>query len=210
MKGTKEIILSTAFNLFIQKGFSEVSMNDLVKATGLSKGAFYHYFSSKEELYEMTLDRYLVSYFNEFNLKYDENLSLKENLQKLFEKLAEVTTEVKKEIWSNDSGVSNYLLFLQSALLKPEFRSRMDKLNYELHDEFERWIEIAKSKGELSADTDSHVMSRHLASLMNGLSILYSFSVSHDPLGEIFNKIIDEWFYLLSLKKLYHDSPDIK
>ena len=48
---SKEHILITAFSLFLQKSFKEVTMKEIVKETGLSKGAFYHYFESKEQLF---------------------------------------------------------------------------------------------------------------------------------------------------------------
>ena len=51
MNSTKEHILKIALILFLQKSFKEVTMKEIVQKTGLSKGAFYHYFSSKEELF---------------------------------------------------------------------------------------------------------------------------------------------------------------
>jgi AcrR family transcriptional regulator len=47
---TRRHILNTALRLFLEKGFKEVSYTDLVGRTGLSKGAIYHHFHSKEEL----------------------------------------------------------------------------------------------------------------------------------------------------------------
>jgi TetR/AcrR family transcriptional regulator, transcriptional repressor for nem operon len=51
MKDTREYILKTSLALFLQKSYRDVTMSEIVKATGLSKGAFYHYFTSKEELF---------------------------------------------------------------------------------------------------------------------------------------------------------------
>ena len=51
MKDTKEHILMIAGQLFLQKSFKEVTMQEIVKETGLSKGAFYHYFTGKDELF---------------------------------------------------------------------------------------------------------------------------------------------------------------
>jgi len=47
----KEFI-STAQNLFFTKGYARTSVNDIINAVGVSKGAFYHYFSSKGALLE--------------------------------------------------------------------------------------------------------------------------------------------------------------
>ena len=53
---TKELILSTAFKLFASGNFESVSMSQLEKITGLSKGAFYHHFRSKEEIFLQAMD----------------------------------------------------------------------------------------------------------------------------------------------------------
>lgn len=47
---THEHILETAEALFLRKGISETSMNDIVAESGLSKGAIYNHFENKEAL----------------------------------------------------------------------------------------------------------------------------------------------------------------
>ena len=39
-----------AHQLFIDKGFHATSINDIIEYSGISKGTFYNYFSSKNEL----------------------------------------------------------------------------------------------------------------------------------------------------------------
>src|ERR1700733_13978949 len=58
---TRTNILRTALQLFLQKGYKNVSYQELVKKTGLSKGAIYHYFASKEELLLAVFDMFSVS-----------------------------------------------------------------------------------------------------------------------------------------------------
>lgn len=43
-------LLDLAMTLFLERGYERVSLNDLIATSGMSKGAFYHYFSSKEAL----------------------------------------------------------------------------------------------------------------------------------------------------------------
>jgi AcrR family transcriptional regulator len=47
---TKEKIMETAFKLFIEKTYSKVSIDEIARTTGVSKGAIFHYFKSKYEL----------------------------------------------------------------------------------------------------------------------------------------------------------------
>ncbi|MDO4275627.1 MAG: TetR/AcrR family transcriptional regulator [Eubacteriales bacterium] len=47
---TKQHILETAIRLFSEKGLENVNVEDVVKEVGVTRGAFYHYFKSREEL----------------------------------------------------------------------------------------------------------------------------------------------------------------
>lgn len=46
----KEKITEVSVQLFEKKGFSDTSVQDICDALGVTKGTFYYYFSSKEEL----------------------------------------------------------------------------------------------------------------------------------------------------------------
>lgn len=43
-------ILDLAMTAFLRSGYDNVSLNDIISNAGVSKGAFYHWFDSKEEL----------------------------------------------------------------------------------------------------------------------------------------------------------------
>lgn len=45
-------LLAPAFALFADRGYAAVSMRDLARAAGVTTGALYHYFPSKEALFE--------------------------------------------------------------------------------------------------------------------------------------------------------------
>ena len=47
---TKHHILETAKRLFAEKGLENVKVEDVVAEVGVTRGAFYHYFKSREEL----------------------------------------------------------------------------------------------------------------------------------------------------------------
>lgn len=45
-------LLDCAQRLFFERGYDDTTVNDIIREAGLSKGAFYHYFASKEALLE--------------------------------------------------------------------------------------------------------------------------------------------------------------
>jgi len=48
----KAVILKSALDLFIRKGYGETKVADIAKAADMSMGLLFHYFDSKEKLYE--------------------------------------------------------------------------------------------------------------------------------------------------------------
>lgn len=53
----KKRIIDTAFELFAELGYSRVSVNDIVRRSDISKGGFYTYFNSKQEIfYEILME----------------------------------------------------------------------------------------------------------------------------------------------------------
>lgn len=48
---TKQKILSTALKMFNEKGFNNVTVDEIVKETSTSKGAFYNHFRSKHDIF---------------------------------------------------------------------------------------------------------------------------------------------------------------
>lgn len=55
----REELLRIAEKVFLQKGYEQTSVDDLLRAAGISKGAFYHYFTSKEEVLAASIENLL-------------------------------------------------------------------------------------------------------------------------------------------------------
>lgn len=53
----KEAFVDAALRLMQTRGYESVSIQDVLDAVGASRGAFYHYFDSKQELLEAAVDR---------------------------------------------------------------------------------------------------------------------------------------------------------
>jgi TetR/AcrR family transcriptional regulator, transcriptional repressor for nem operon len=159
MNDTKEHILKTSLLLFLQKSYRDVTMREIVEKTGLSKGAFYHYFTSKEELFKEITNMFLsmgaVNYsaFNTDSLKtfYTQYIDFLNN------SMVEMSNMV---INSSDKSFSlNFFLILFEAVSRfPEFL----KIELAFHTkDVEAWkniIGIAREKGEIkSGSSDEEI-----------------------------------------------------
>lgn len=49
-KGVKNKIVSAAWQLFHDKGYNHTTVDDIIELSGTSKGSFYYYFNTKDEL----------------------------------------------------------------------------------------------------------------------------------------------------------------
>ncbi len=99
----KEEIKRIAAEVFVEKGFDNTTMEDLVRATGLSKGGFYHYYKNTTDIiYDMMLDG--IYYRNEIIKKsYEKEKSIS------IEFLAK---EMTKKVIDNHPYLAVYVEFL--------------------------------------------------------------------------------------------------
>lgn len=49
-KNTKGKIVQAAWKLFYEQGYEETTIDDIIEASGTSRGSFYHYFEGKDAL----------------------------------------------------------------------------------------------------------------------------------------------------------------
>ena len=50
-ENSKNQILKAAMKIFVVNGYSNTKMDDIADEAGFSKGAVYHHFSSKQDLF---------------------------------------------------------------------------------------------------------------------------------------------------------------
>jgi TetR/AcrR family transcriptional repressor of nem operon len=58
---TRERILATAEPLILNQGFAGTSLDDILKQSGLTKGAFFHHFKGKNDLARAVVERYVAN-----------------------------------------------------------------------------------------------------------------------------------------------------
>ena len=49
-RNTRGRIINAAWSLFYEQGYEDTTIDEIVEASGTSKGSFYHYFEGKDAL----------------------------------------------------------------------------------------------------------------------------------------------------------------
>lgn len=71
---TKTKILEAALRLFSTRGYNAASVDDICREAGISKGAFYHHFKSKQALFLALLDGWLKTFDTAINASKDRTV----------------------------------------------------------------------------------------------------------------------------------------
>jgi TetR/AcrR family transcriptional regulator, transcriptional repressor for nem operon len=162
MTETKDHISKIAFRLFLLKNFKEVTMQDIVKETGLSKGAFYHYFKSKEEVFEEVVNKYYLA--EEFN-SYDhfDQSSLQHFCRDYLAHTHLFIQHIISAVEINGAvpETLNYFNLLFDALNRlPDFREKTLQMQLA---ELARWqqvVEHAQASGEIRPEVASRAIAQ--------------------------------------------------
>ncbi len=65
--GKKEIIMESALELFAEQGFEATSVQQITERAGISKGAFYLSFKSKDELIMALIDHFMMKFVTDID-----------------------------------------------------------------------------------------------------------------------------------------------
>lgn len=71
---TRLKIIASAIKLFSNRGFNAASVDDICHDAGISKGAFYHHFKSKQNLFLALLDGWLLTIDNAIKASKDKTV----------------------------------------------------------------------------------------------------------------------------------------
>lgn len=81
---SRQRIMQAAFEAFGESGYSETSMDDIVKRSGLSKGTLYWHFKNKQELFLATIAMVMKEWDEQLVLLADAEGSAEDRIRTFF------------------------------------------------------------------------------------------------------------------------------
>ena len=180
-KQKKRKILEKAFELFRKNGYMDTKVEDITKALVISKGSFYTYFKTKEEL----LCELLESMKNSEMERYSK-VEIDENPKKTLENFIKERFKSILELLNNvDIGIMNS--FTQNTIVG-KFREEMTKF-------FKSFIkENILLRYESNREYDMEIISDFIISAINNYlikKIVYKKEYTFSSKGE-FDGIVED------------------
>jgi len=172
MNDSKEYIISIATKLFLQKSFKEVTMKKIIETTGMSKGAIYHYFDSKEKLFKEVAEFFLTHFLIHEYDKYKKD-SLYNYYHDYANRLLLYNNDFLKTLNIANEGKSfNYFILLRDALiLIPEFYEQILELQKKDLSIWSSVIKNARQKGEIESVMNDEQLALLFSYLNDGVTI---------------------------------------
>ncbi len=163
---TKKNILKAAAECFTEYGFGVTDVNKICKKVGLTKGAFYHHFSSKQDLFLELLDGWINKVSNQLDSTQLDSKDTLKILVRITEKIQPVFEEV-------DSQLPLFLGLYIKAIREPELKKVVMKLYQKFLSFFTDIIEKGIKEGSIkkvcAEDVAKILFSVAIGLLMQGL-----------------------------------------
>jgi TetR/AcrR family transcriptional regulator, transcriptional repressor for nem operon len=169
---TRQNITEKSLQVFSVKGYFNTSINDILEATGLTKGGLYGHFASKEDIW------YAV---------YDEAVKIWRSI--VFRDTKNVADPLERIEITIENHLANYLgkdvfdggCFFVNMLV--EISGQSDKMSKHILRGFvqfsrllRKWLEDADDKGLLKGGLNYREISNFIIISLNGAATLYSAS----------------------------------
>jgi len=159
--------LSRAVDLFASKGYSDTSMDDIVKATGVSRYGIYGTFGNKRDLFEQALERFADRMGRQSYLRLLEPDASLAHIRAIFDERIESTC-----CSSEDKGCLFVHTAMQLAPHDDEIKGVLQKFMKRMSKAFSIGLESAKERHEVKADLDVLASGEFLTGAMFGLAVL--------------------------------------
>lgn len=165
MSDTREYIIDQAYGLFLSRSYEAVSISEISKAIGLTKGALYHHFTSKEELFKAVIDKYLVL---------DELISpgIETTLSELIRNTVEKARKIVHVMLGEQPAfipISYMALFVDAFRHYKGFADEKEKILSKEIDKVKLVMDNAIITGEIRGDIDTTIMAINYFSLSTGM-----------------------------------------
>jgi AcrR family transcriptional regulator len=160
-----EKLMHVSVELFAERGYAQTSVQEIVDAAGVTKGALYHYFKSKDDLLFDIYDRMLSLQLDHLREIVARGLPSEETLRLACEDVLITSIEWLRE------GI---VFFRSQHMLSEKRQSEVKRRRRIYNDEFEAILERGQADGVVRTDIPPAILIAHFFSDPHYLAQWYS------------------------------------
>lgn len=184
-EATRQNILGTGYRLVLSKGFSPLGLQEILKASGVPKGSFYHYFPSKEAFGCALLQDYVEDYGRRMDLLLaDETMTARERLMRYWQ--AWLVDPVKDDPlgggWAEDCLAVK--LSAEVADLSEAMRAVLSDGVARLLQRIAAMIAEAREDGSLPSGSEPAALAQVLYQMWLGAALLAKLTRARTPMEQ--------------------------
>lgn len=178
----KEKIMKAALKLFVEIGFWEVAIKDILKEVNITKEEFNNYFSGKDQLICETIHE---NYFLEFNNIIKDNngdhMCSRDKLFKIFKKYSEIESYLKNNFGVRRFNYESIICLVIKGKKEYELMSEyVVNFNKILLEKIMCIIEEGQKSGEILNTIDSKLIGRRIIKLLQDSTVLWAMNQNID------------------------------
>ncbi len=162
---TKDRLMDAAKDLMLAKGYAATTVDDICAKAEVTKGCFFHYFQSKEDLAKSLLTRHCDAH-----QKTKEEMFGPDPLDQVFGQIDMAIASSKKP--GGAKGCLKGTLAHELSDTHPEIRDICSTAFKQMADDFAQDLKKAKTKYAPKAAFDPHMVASHMIAVWQGALIL--------------------------------------
>jgi len=170
---TRSRLIAAAFDEIYVNGFQGMRIEEILKRTGLKKGALYHHFASKMDIAYAVIDEYIADMVKNTWItpmsKYDDPI---EGITKVV--LNIVNGGAEYDYIKNGCPLNN--LAQEMSTLDEGFRTRIHKLLQLWISAFDQNLQRGQKAGYIDKDVDTTTTSTFIVAILEGTTSLLKAS----------------------------------
>lgn len=182
-KPIRERIIETAMRLFEANGYHRVTVDQIVKESGTSKGGFYHNFKSKDELLYIIHDQFISYVLEKAQEAYRQWNTPPERLQAI----------VKSFVMMIDLYRSQVTIFYQESLfLAPEYFAEIESKRDQYKEMMFSLIQEGIETGDFRPELPVPIVSMAIFGMVNWIYKWYqkSGTYSIEQIADIYADMV--------------------
>ncbi len=172
---TRQVIIAKALELFSVKGYFNTSINDILEATGLTKGGLYGHFQSKEALWDAAYDEAVKIWREIIFRDIKETMNPLERIRRLIRN--DMCNYLGKEVFPGGCFFLNMLVELAGQ--SEEMKKRILRGFKGVERLITSWLKEAEQMGIVVPGLDHEEISNFIFITLNGAAALYA--ATRDP-----------------------------